>query len=130
MSSLFAKAAQAALEFPHLQNLEQLFRVIREAASKRFYEDNAPTVNALLVELLDKSNPYPDVPFFNEAGKQLLAEKDAEIARLKGVLNMPTDSYTHQCRACDQRYNPEGRPSEDCPRCGSDGRDPATGEPL
>lgn len=43
--------------------------------------------------------------------------KDAEIARLQGLLTLQTTDATHQCLDCFFKYTPAPMQSEDCPRC-------------
>jgi hypothetical protein len=121
LSALFRKAAQAAIEEDHFQRLEELFRIIREECSKKFNEDNAPTTNAFLLERFEKSYPYPAIPVMNAAAEKLHAEKDAEIARLRDLLQEPQLDASHQCRKCLFKYTPIGV-NEDCPRCEHDGK--------
>lgn len=46
----------------------------------------------------------------------------AEAERLRALLSEPSAGFTHQCISCHQRYNPPQLGSEDCPRCGCDGK--------
>lgn len=52
-----------------------------------------------------------------ETGKELVAE----VERLRKLLEIPSQEFTHQCRACCERYTPRDGESEDCPYCGSNG---------
>lgn len=47
----------------------------------------------------------------------------AEVERLSALLKLESKDFTHQCRRCLHFYAPKPGCSEDCPRCGSDGRD-------
>lgn len=47
--------------------------------------------------------------------------KDIEIARLRGLLTS-YDVNSHQCLKCLHAYTPFEDESEDCPKCGYDGK--------
>lgn len=46
----------------------------------------------------------------------------AEVERLRSLLDMRKEDNTHQCRRCLVDYTPAGA-NEDCPACGHDGID-------
>lgn len=54
--------------------------------------------------------------------KSQIQEQEIEINRLRALLEMDKEGHSHQCRKCLQKYTPEPLQSEDCPRCGFDGK--------
>jgi hypothetical protein len=120
---MFRKAAQAAVRGDHHNRLETLLRFIREETSLAFPEDNSATTNSFLLELFEKSHPHPGWPVMNEVARKQFDAQAAEIARLRALLAAPQEGNTHQCRKCLFKYTPHEGQSEDCPKCGSDGKD-------
>jgi rubrerythrin len=53
--------------------------------------------------------------------QQQLEEAQAEIERLRGLLQESSLEHTHQCRKCLTSYTPVGE-NEDCPFCGYAGK--------
>lgn len=46
---------QQVRQGPHKENITELYRYIREAAEKEFYEDNLVTLNSSLTEYFENS---------------------------------------------------------------------------
>lgn len=52
------------------------------------------------------------------------AYEQSEVARLRDLLQNNQADASHQCRKCLFRYTPYEGQSEDCPKCGHDGKNP------
>jgi len=96
-----------------------------EAYAQQYKIIDKKSGKSIMVSFLGSIKGYREVFLrVNKEHTKALEDAQAEILRLKTLLNKRYDSgaeHTHKCRACWHCYTPTGNQSEDCPVCGHDG---------